>query len=167
MPLEQLANIAEVIGMIVVAVTLIFLTAQMRQNTRATRSATANESVSTVTAWYREIGNCKQSSTLFYNANADPESQTPEEWLQFVLNLHGLFLAFQNGFYLAREGTLDDRINQSLIEVIVGVKDQPGFQLFWRQRRAIFFPEFQDYVDTAMSVDHRVSEGLYMDINPE
>ena len=167
MPLEQLANIAEVIGMIVVAVTLIFLTAQMRHNTRATRSATANESVSTVTAWYREIGNCKQSSTLFYNANADPESQTPEEWLQFVLNLHGLFLAFQNGFYLAREGTLDDRINQSLIEVIVGVKDQPGFQLFWQQRRAIFFPEFQDYVDTAMSADRRISEGLYMDINPE
>ena len=167
MPLEQLANIAEVIGVIVVAVTLIFLTAQMRQNTRATRSATANESVSTVTAWYREIGNSKQSSTLFYNANADPESQTPEEWLQFVLNLHGLFLAFQNGFYLAREGTLDDRINQSLTAVIVADQDQPGFQLFWRQRKAIFFPEFQDYIDTAMSADRRVSEGLYMDINPE
>ncbi len=167
MPLEQLANIAEVIGVIVVAITLIFLTAQMRQNTRATRSATANESISTVTAWYREIGNSKQSSALFYNAVADPESQTPEEWLQFVLNLHGLFLAFQNGFYLAREGTLDDRINQSLTEVIVAVKDQPGFQLFWQQRKAIFFPEFQDYIDTAMSADRRVSEGLYMDINPE
>ncbi len=167
MPLEQLANIAEVIGVIVVAITLIFLTAQMRQNTRATRSATANESISTVTAWYREIGNSEQSSALFYNAVADPESQTPEEWLQFVLNLHGLLLAFQNGFYLAREGTLDDRINQSLTEVIVAVKDQPGFQLFWRQRKAIFFPEFQDYIDTAMSADRRVSEGLYMDINPE
>ena len=167
MPLEQLANIAEVIGVIVVAITLIFLTVQMRHNTRATRSATANESISTVTAWYREIGNSEQSCTLLYNALADPESQTPEEWLQFVMNLHGMFLAFQNSYYLAREGTLDDRINQSLTEVIVGVKDQPGFQLFWRQRKAIFFPEFQDYVDTAMSADRRVSEGLYMDINPE
>ena len=167
MPLEQLANIAEVIGMIVVAVTLIFLTVQMRHNARATKSATANESVSTVTAWYREIGNSEQSCTLLYNALADPESQTPEEWLQFVMNLHGLFLAFQNSYYLAREGTLDDRINQSLTEVMVGIKDQPGFQLFWRQRKAIFFPEFQDYVDTAMSADRRVSEGVYKDINPE
>ncbi len=167
MPLEQLANIAEVFGVIVVVITLIFLTAQMRHNTRATRSATANESVSMVVAWYREIGNSEQSSALFYSAVADPESQTPQEWLQFVLNLHGLLLAFQNGFYLAREGTLDDRINQSLTEVIVAVKDQPGFQLFWRQRKAIFFPEFQDYIDTAMSADRRVSEGLYMDINPE
>ncbi len=81
--------------------------------------------------------------------------------------VHGLFLAFQNSYYLARENTLDDRINPSLTEVIVGVKDQPGFQLFWRQRKAIFFPEFQDYVDTAMSSDRRVSEGVYKDINPE
>jgi hypothetical protein len=46
MPLEQLANIAEVFGMLIVAITLIFLTVQMRQNTRATKSATANESIS-------------------------------------------------------------------------------------------------------------------------
>ncbi len=78
-----------------------------------------------------------------------------------------MFLAFQNSYYLAREGTLDDRINQSLIEVIVAVKDQPGFQLFWRQRKAIFFPEFQDYIDTTMSSDRQVSEGVYRDFNPE
>ncbi len=167
MPLEQLANIAEVFGVLVVAITLIFLTVQMRHNTRATKSATANESVSTVTAWYRELGNSEQSSALFYNAMADPEAQTPEEWVQFVLLVHALFIVFQNSYYLAREGTLDDRINQSLIEVIVGVKDQPGFQLFWRQRRAIFFPEFQNYIDTNMSVDRRISEGVYRDIIPE
>ena len=80
MPLEQLANIAEVFGMLIVAITLIYLTVQMRQNIRATRSATANESVSIVSAWYTEIGNSEQSSALFYNALADPEAQTPEEW---------------------------------------------------------------------------------------
>jgi hypothetical protein len=55
MPLEQLANVAEVFGMLIVAITLIFLTVQMRQNTRATKSATANESISMVAAWYREL----------------------------------------------------------------------------------------------------------------
>jgi len=120
-----------------------------------------------VVAWYGEMGNCEQSSALFYNALADPEAQTPEAWLQFVLHLHGLFLAFQNSYYLAIEGTLDDRITQSLTEVIVAVKDQPGFQLFWRQRKAIFFPEFQDYIDATMSSDRQVSEGVYRDINPE
>ena len=167
MPLEQLANIAEVFGMLIVAITLIFFTVQMRQNTRATKSASANESISMVAAWYREIGNSEQSSALFYNALADPEAQTPEEWVQFVLLVHALFIVFQNSYYLAREGTLDDRITQSITEAIVAVKDQPGFQLYWRQRKAIFFLEFQDYVETIMSSDRRVSEGVYKDFNPE
>jgi len=166
MPLEQLANIAEVIGMLVVAITLIFFTAQMRQSTRATRSATAIQSTSTVTVWYQTLGNNEQSSALFYNALADPEAQSPEKWAQFVYLLHGLLLAFQNSFYLAREGTLDDRITHSLTEVIVAVKDQPGWQRFWSQRRTIFFPEFQDYLDETMSVDRPVSEGVYRNINP-
>jgi hypothetical protein len=166
MPLEQLANIAEIFGMLIVAITLIYLTVQMRQNIRATRSATANDSVSMVSAWYTEIGNSEQSSALFYNAMADPEARTPEEWVQFVMLVHGIFLAFQNSYYLAREGTLDDRITQTINVAIVGIKDQPGFQLYWRQRKAIFYPEFQDYVETVMSSDHRVSEGIYKDINP-
>ena len=167
MPLEQLANIAEVFGMLIVAITLIFFTVQMRKNTRATRSATANESVSMASAWYTEIGNSEQSSALLYNAMADPEARTPEEWVQFVLLVHAMFLVFQNSYYLAREGTLDDRITQSINEAIVGIKDQPGFQLYWRQRKAIFFLEFQDYIETILSSDHRVSEGVYKDINPE
>ena len=165
MPLEQLANIAEVIGMLVVAITLIFFTAQMRQSTRATRSATAIQSTSTVTEWYQAIGNNEQSSALFYNALADPEAQSPEKWAQFVYLLHGLLLAFQNSFYLAKEGTLDERINHSLTEVMVAVKDQPGFHKYWGQRRSIFFPEFQDYLDATLSSDRRV-EGVYKNINP-
>ena len=41
MPLEQLANIAEIFGMLVISITLIFLIAQMRQNTKALHSSTA------------------------------------------------------------------------------------------------------------------------------
>lgn len=38
--LENIANIAEIVGVTLVLVTLIFLTLQIRQNTRATRSTT-------------------------------------------------------------------------------------------------------------------------------
>ena len=38
--LENIANIAEIIGVTLVLVTLVFLTVQIRQNTRAIRSTT-------------------------------------------------------------------------------------------------------------------------------
>ncbi|MGK0224678.1 MAG: hypothetical protein ACI9ON_003935 [Limisphaerales bacterium] len=165
MPLEQLANVAEVLGMFVVAITLIFLTVQMRQSTRATRSASAIQSTSTVTAWYREVGNSEQSCALMYNALADPEARTPEEWIQFVFIFHGLLLAFQNSYYLVKEGTLDERINDSFTEVLVSISDQPGFLQYWRQRRSLFLPEFQDYVNATISSGSGGSEGIFSNIN--
>ena len=42
MPIEQLAKIAEVFGMLLVAITLIFLTVQMRQHTKVLKSSAAN-----------------------------------------------------------------------------------------------------------------------------
>ena len=93
MPLEQLANLAEVFGMLVVG-TLIFLTVKTRQGARATRSAAAIESSSMVTAWYRSVGTSEQTSRLFLEALANPDDRTPEEWLQFVFVFHGLLLAF-------------------------------------------------------------------------
>ncbi len=40
MPLDQIANIAEIVGVILVVVTLAFLTLQIRQNTAALRATT-------------------------------------------------------------------------------------------------------------------------------
>jgi hypothetical protein len=99
-----------------------------------------------------------------YNALAEPEARTPEEWVQFVYNLHALLLAFQNSFYLAKEGTLDERINHSFTEVLVSINDQPGFLKYWQQRKSFFLPEFQDYVNTTISSDRRASDGLYKTI---
>ena len=118
-------------------------------------------------AWYREVGSSERSSSLILNALADPEARTPEEWIQFVYLFHAQLLAFQNGFYLAREGTLDDRISGSLTEVLLGVKSQPGFHRYWHQRRTIFFSEFQQHIDEILSSDRRVPEGVYRNVRPD
>jgi hypothetical protein len=81
------------------------------------------------------------------------------------MNLHGLFLIFQNTYYLANEGTLETQIQYRLTEAIAGVKDQPGLRLFWKQRRSIFLKGFQEYVDSILASDRKNSEGLYSDGN--
>jgi hypothetical protein len=161
MELQQLANIAEIFGMIVVAITLIFLTAQMRENTRATRSANAGTAIELTATWYYHISNNPQSSALFWHYLDNPEALTAEERFQAILSLHGLFLSFQNSFYLSRQGTLDADIRQSLTEVVVAVKHTPGIHHFWKARKKIFFREFQEYIDGVLAAEHSVAESLY------
>jgi hypothetical protein len=161
MTLDQIANIAEIFGMIVVAITLIFLTAQMRENTRATKSATASATAELTATWYYDIGNNPQSSALFWLYLENPDELTTEERFQMILNLHGLFLSFQNSFYLSLQGTLDVDIRQSLTEVLVAVKHTSGIHHFWKARKKIFFKEFQEYIDGVLASEHSVAESLY------
>ncbi len=164
--LSDYAHIAEIIGAVAIVFSLIFVGFQLKDNATATRSATTNATIASMTSWYTANGQSEQASAIFLNSIENPDAQTREQWFQFVMNFHALFLNFQNSFYLVEEGTLDHEVRDSLTAVIAAVKDQPGFHRYWEQRRDIFFPEFQTYVDAILTSDAVNSKGLYRDILP-
>ena len=125
--LKKIALIVEILGGVAILISLIFVGIQLKDNTKATRSSTATATIGTMTDWYVTMGTNSEASSTFWKFLSDPNSMTKEEQLQHIYNLHGLILTFQNSYYLALEGTLDERIPESLNQVIIGVKDQPGF----------------------------------------
>ena len=159
--LKKLALLVEVLGGIAILISLAFVGIQLKENTKATRSSTATATIDTMTNWYVAMGTNGEASASFYRFLEDPESMTKEERLQHIYNFHGLFLAFQNSYYLSLEGTLDKRIPKSLNQVIYGVKDQPGFRLYWNSRKSIFFEEYRNYVDDLLNSTNIVSDGIY------
>ena len=159
--LEKIALITEIFGGVAILISLLFVGIQLKENTKATRSSTATATIGTMTDWYVTMGTNAEASKSFWRFLADPESMTKEEQLQHIYNLHGLLLTFQNSYYLSLEGTLDKRIPESLNQVIVGVKDQPGFHLYWNARKSIFFKEYRDYVDKILNSTENVSKGIY------
>ena len=161
---EKISVITEIVGAVAIVISLIFVGVQFTENTRATKSATAASTVATISSWYTEMGNNEHSSSLFYNFMADPDSLTSEERFQVIISLHGLFLSFQNSFYLNQQGTLDSHIQESITKAAIGVKDQPGFRLFWKLRRELFFPEFQKHIDNIVDTEIEISEGMYKSV---
>lgn len=159
--IQKISIITEIVGTISIVISLIFVGIQFTENTKATKSATAASTVATISSWYTEMGNNQQSSSLFLNFMADPESLTSEDRFQVIISLHGLFLTFQNSYYLSQQGTLDSHLQESITKAAVGVKDQPGFRLFWKLRRELFFPEFQKHIDQIVDTDIEISEGMY------
>lgn len=164
--LSECAQIAEIIGAFVIVLSLVFVGVQLNENAKATRSATANATIASMSSWYAGNGQNEQASANLLNAMGKPDEQTHEEWFQFVINFHAFMLNAQNSYYLVGEGTLDLKIRDSLTAVFAGVKDQPGFHRYWAQRRSIFSPEFQNYVDTILASEQVTSEGLWYEIDP-
>lgn len=124
--LKKIALIAEIFGGIAILISLIFVGMQFKENAKATKSANASSTMAAVANWYIEIGNNPKSSELFYNFMAEPNALTPEQRFQAVMNAHGLFIIFQNSFYLSKEGTLDSEMQNALTSAILGAVDQPA-----------------------------------------
>lgn len=164
-----MASIAEVIGAVAIVISLIYVGVQVTDSTRAVRSASANETAAAMSSWYLELGTNPQASQIFRAGISNPESLSPDELFQFVMQLQGLNLQFQAAYYLAQEGTLDVELQESLTNTILGVKDQPGFRLYWGQRKDLFKRDFSEYVDNllATGATNTGMEQIYLPREPE
>jgi len=149
--LSELAQVAEVVGAVAIVVSLIYVGVQVEDSTRAVRSATANETTNAISTWYESVGNDPRSSHVFYTGMRDPDSLSPEEWLQFVFLSHGLLLKYQTAFYLAQQGTLDTNISQTITSTLSGTRETPGFLRYWEERGNVFEAEFRAYVEDIVS----------------
>jgi hypothetical protein len=153
--LQEYALLAEIISAIAIIISLIYVGIQVNDSTRAVRSATANETSAALSSWYSELGNNRDASELFWKGMTNPESLTPEESFQFIVNIQGVFWLWQNAYYLAEEGTLDQELRDSIMNLILGLREIPGFKFFWEQRRNLFKLDFQRTVDEML--DHGVT----------
>ena len=62
---------------------------------------------------------------------------------------------------LAREGTLDAELRESLATAVISVKDLPGFRRYWQQRRSFFQESFSAGIDELMARDANVKHDSY------
>ncbi len=159
--LSDLASIAEIIGAFAVVISLIYVGVQVNDSAGAVRSASANDANVAVQNWYLQIGSNQQTSELFYEALISEEALSNQEEFQFLMMFHGIFLALQNSFLLAEEGTIDVELREGLTSVILGVKDLPRFRRYWRQRKSLLHSGFVDYVEQLLKQEAEVTVDIY------
>ena len=168
MKLQDLASVAEIIGGFAVVVSLIYVGIQVNDSTSAIRSAAASDATTTMQSWYLEMGTNRQASDIWFNAMTSAEPLPARDEFQFMMSMHTAILGMQNSYLLAKEGTLDDEFREAVTTAIVGVKDLPGMDRYWRQRRGFFHVEFAEYVDGLLARDAIETLDIYKkpDVEP-
>ena len=140
--LSNMAHLAEIIGAFAVVVSLVYVGLQVNDSVSASRSASVNAANVALQDWYLEE-------------------------FRFLMTFHGVFLAFQNSYWLAEEGTLDRELLEALTAAILGVKDTPGMRRYWRQRRSYLNASFGAYVDQLLERETNTSMDIYRSPDPE
>ncbi len=146
MTLEQYANLFEIVGGAIVVITLIFLVIQLRQNTRALKSATVLGSHNTTLAIYGMLLEDSMIQVLV-NGMPRPSELSAVEKAKFNAFWTATLQNYQQTFFQIRAGTYDENLYDGWWQVLRDNFLSPGFQLHWKQRKFILSPDFQEFVE--------------------
>ena len=163
MSLEQLGVVAEIVGAVAIIVTLIYLSIQVKDSARASRSAAVTDATTAMQAFYQELGSNSATSKLFLDGLTKPDTLSQEAQFQYLMMMHSCFLGFQRSFFLAREGTLDVALRDSIGTAMHAVNHLPGIHLYWRQRKGYFQPEFVEWVEGLLAREPLSDMDAYRD----
>lgn len=130
MTLEQYALLAEIVGTIVVVVTLIFLVLQLRQNTASVRANTY-QGWSAANIGINAAMSSPAQSQIMMDGNLDPTSLTRESVVAFGMINIALMQMAQSTDYLYRVGALDKELWHAEMNRATGILAIPGVRQWW------------------------------------
>jgi hypothetical protein len=162
MPLDQLANIAEISAAALLIVSLIYVGIQIRQNTRAVRGSTLQMNTDFWGALFLRLAEPEVARGYAEGMAGQPDI-SPAQFTQFFFICRAMFLGFENQYYQFRQGILDREIylayERSMQTQLLLF---PGFRVWWQQSHAVFSPAFVARVDSMIERTPEVDPGALL-----
>ena len=147
MNLNDLANIGQVIGAVAVVVSLFYVAHQIRQNTNAVRSATAQTVHEHFANWYHLLASDPVLSQIAAQGLRDYTSLLEQERVRFIAAFMSFLSYSQNAFLKWREKMLESALWMGWELLIMNLVSSPGGKEFWKERGYLFGEEFRRHVE--------------------
>ena len=151
--LEAVNALAQLVAAIGVIVSLFYLAAQIRQNTRSTRAVVVD---SLAHALVELLGQHTQRPELIRSFSALTENwhdATEEDRARALPFIFATFKLFENAWFQQRQDTLDRQQWEGWDAYIRIYYHRPGVKTWWTMRRAAFAAGFRDYLESSKPVE--------------
>lgn len=144
---QAIGSIAQVIGALAVVLSLIYLSIQVRQSTKATNVATAHATSSAIREWIQPMMEDVDLSWTFTVGAEDPGRLDERERVRFGQCCFTYFRMFEDAFYQYEHGTLDPALWDGYKIHLAAYAKSPGMLAYWKERRHTYHPRFREFLD--------------------
>lgn len=152
---DAVSAIAEVIGMAAVVVSVLYLAAQVRRQTKEIRTAAIHETTQNYTEAVTPYLD-PQLADLWTRGTKDFDSLSDGERIQmisaFTINLR----SFQDAFYQAEANRLDAEVWKGIVNFYAAVLSTPGASRIWELRKSAYSAKFQDFIDSIERTSYKI-----------
>ncbi len=147
MDLTYYANLAEIFGTVAIVVSLVYVAVEIRQNTRVTRLATAQNISRDLREANAIVANDTDMAEILLKGIESEAALTRAERLRLYFYLNLAYRVYENAYYQKQKGALDIYVWEGITANMKVGKSASVYQAFWRDRKQLFSQEFQDFYD--------------------
>jgi hypothetical protein len=145
--LETINAVAQIIAALGVIVSLFYLAAQIRQNTKSQRSVVVDSLTGSLIAVLSPQASDPALTRSLAAAVEDWHRATEEDRLRAIPVLFSTFKLCENAWFQQRQGTLDREQWQGWDLYIRAYYHRSGVKTWWSLRRGMFASGFRDYLE--------------------
>jgi hypothetical protein len=151
MSLGQLASIASIVSGVAFVVSVIYVSIQIRHNTRAVRASTFQQVVDSFAGISLDIAKDKDLVDLYLRAGREFASLSDVERAQYSLMLLSFLRRAENVFFQTEIQLLQTEHWSGIRNSIKAIVAAPGARDCWSEIKNLLNPEFRAFIDTLIS----------------
>ncbi len=155
---EAAGAMGEIIGALAVILTLLYLSIQVRQNTKASRLSAVQAASENSSRFSEILAADPVLSELVWRGLRDPDSLDPAEARRFIAALNVFVRREAVSFFLHKEGVMPDELWAARIGALKGVLNQPGIKLYLEVGGLSLPADFRDFLLEMTSKPSTLSE---------
>jgi len=147
---EAVGAMGEVLGAAAVVATLLYVSRQLREQSRALTTNVRDSSFHQLAEWNYQVMADAQLSHLFQRGAATDnwDDFSPEERSRLIHVFYSFFKVFENVFLHTEEGSAQQTVWEQNCQVFFAYASKPGCIRYWTQREATLDPRFVQVLRT-------------------
>ena len=147
MSIQDLGSIGELIAALATLATLIYLAAQVRQNTRAIKSATFQNITAEMGKNVEPISANADLAAILVKGMSSPGSLSAEERLRLSSVLVASFRRMESVYVQNKLGSIDDQLQAGFELSMVTLLATPFGGEWWNEAKVTFYGPFVAHMD--------------------
>ena len=145
---EAISAVAEMLGLIAVVISLVYLAIQVRTQIREARLAAMHE----ISVGLRELNASfiadPEMAVIFDKGNNDFIGLENHEKIRLAVCLQGYFRLWEEAFMQYEAKRLDERIWDTIVRQFASFLAAPSVQQVWDQRKSYYDKKFKQFVES-------------------
>lgn len=150
---DAIGAVGELVGAVAVVMTLVYLSIQIRENTRSNQVSAELEALQQLSNWVTRISTDKDAQRLWDLVAEGKESLSAEDSGQYLWLMGELFWVVESAFVQHQRGYLSKEAWMRFESTLAGTLDSKLTREWWQNREVPHSSQFRSYVDRVVLTD--------------